>query len=59
VQSGDQTTPDVPGQAAATETSTDAPEAGSTPESPSAPADGPGGHQDIGASADHQFDGSE
>jgi hypothetical protein len=71
VQSGDTTTQDAPGQAAAPETAapeTAASGALSTPAVPETASDGPGGHQDAStpgasantsATADHQFQGSE
>ena len=54
IQSGDQTTPDAQGAAAAQETS------GEQPGSESSVSDGPGGHEDPpGTEADHQFEGEE
>jgi hypothetical protein len=53
LQEGDQTTPDVPGEADA---AGEAAEAGAET---GTEADGPGGHEDPAGEVDHQFDGEE
>lgn len=62
VQSGDQTTPDRTGTAAASPRSGEQSTEQSTEQSgeSASPSDGPGGHADApGANVDHQFQGNE
>ena len=54
IQQGDQTTPDVAGQASETTGESSGESSGET-----GPSDGPGGHADPAGNVDHQFDGQE